>query len=152
MKPTKKLSVSEAARRIGTSRQALDVHRRKPGTPALDDTEGWRTYLAANGREGSAPPEIRAKIAKERHKLLAAMAEREQLRLSKDKGEVIAKAEVSTALARGMSVLFGQLESIFSNEFPRLVVGLEPAAIAAQARDAIEKLREGLRAEFSKFL
>ena len=55
----KNLTKSALADSLGISRQALNVHLKKPDAPKIADLAGWQIYLAANGRIGTSDGKYR---------------------------------------------------------------------------------------------
>src|SRR4051812_5918967 len=104
-KTKSKATLSQTAKRLGVSRQLLSAHRKKSDAPPLGDVAAWEEFLALHGREGSAQPELRKKIAEQRLKLLTSMAGREAIRLAKDHREMILRDEVVMVIRKGMSQL-----------------------------------------------
>ena len=150
-KKPKQLGTKTAlARELGISRQALGRHAKKPGAPGLADVAGWQEFLAAHGREGSAPPELRKRIAEQRLRLLKAMATRAEYSSARERGEMLSKAEVQFALAKGTALLFSGLDRLANVEWPATLKGCSEAEICLKVKGDIEKLKEDFRAALQK--
>jgi hypothetical protein len=139
---SKKTKVTQAilAKKLEVSRQLIAAHIKKGGTPPLNDTEAWRTFLAALGRAGSAPPDIRRKIALERLGILRAQRarfERENQIAAKELmpcGDAIAQAD-------GAMAFFFDHFARWENELPPRLSGLSSIECYKVLHNAIEGLR-----------
>jgi hypothetical protein len=109
----------------------------------LTDVEGWQLYLAEHGREGSAPPELRKRIAEQRLRLLRAMATRAEHASRKERGELIPKAEVQFAVAKGTSVFWSALEEM-AQKLPADIKGCDERTCHAKLLVWLETARHGL--------
>jgi hypothetical protein len=75
MKPKtepKKQTQASLAGLLGVSRQLISCHVKAGGAPPLDDLAGWTAHLAARGRTGSLPPDLRRAIGEQRLAILKA--------------------------------------------------------------------------------
>jgi hypothetical protein len=142
-KSRKPSTITALAHELGISRQALGRHRTKPGAPALTDVAGWEEFLAAHGREGSAPPELRRKIGVQRLRLLRALATRAEYAASKERGELISRAEVQFALSKGTSVFWTALEEM-AQKLPADIKGCDERTCHAKLLVWLETARHGL--------
>ena len=141
---------SAFAGQLGISRQLLNAHLRRPDHPKLGDVPGWTAHLAAHGRDGSAPPDLKRKIAEAR---LAVLKQTERgLRQANDErdGRTIGKDEVSTGIKSCVALMFSELDRLFLNELPPALKGLDELAIKARCNGAIASLRASLRERFGK--
>lgn len=82
------------------------------------------------------------------NKLKEYKAQREEIALQRDKGKLIVRDEVSTGIAKGMSVLFTEIERNFG-VLPAALVGLDAPGIQAALTKAVEAFKEALRKDFS---
>jgi hypothetical protein len=134
------------ARRLGVSRQLLASRRKIPGAPALNDVAGWQTFLAAFGREGSAPPELRAKIAEQRLALLAEMTKRARLENMRTESRTVERGAVQLCLARGVGLLFSELDRFATIEGPTALRGLDEQGCCAVLQVEMKRIGENFRA------
>lgn len=139
----------ELATILGVSPAALNYHVRKGDAPPLDDIPAWEAFLGANGREGSLPEELRRKIGEQRHKLLAASARREEIRLAKEEGETLDRATTASVIASAMAMIFDTLDRAFGNELPATLAGAGPQEIGAKLTAILAGAKEGMRRSFS---
>src|SRR3989442_1933068 len=100
-------NASELARLLGCSRQLISSHRRKPGAPPLADVSGWEEFLAAYGREGSMPRGLRERVARERLRLLAAIATKAERENTKAAGKSLEASEGKTVIQQRVPLHFG---------------------------------------------
>lgn len=146
-KNSKTESAASFARRIGISPQGLQHHvKASEDAPPIGDVDAWIKFLAVHGREGSAPPDLRRKIASARHRLLAAQAAREEIRLQRESGQMVPKAEVREGLAAAQGLLFQTLDRVFLNELPPVLQGLS----AKQMRDRMTTEIEAVKGAWVK--
>lgn len=82
--------------------------------------------------------------------LVEAKAKRERLKLDREKGEVISRDLVKSAVQTGVSAVFAGLDKRFVNELPPVLKGLDEIAIRDRVRSSIEKLKADLRVEFAR--
>ena len=141
------LTATEAAKKLGLSRQLLEHHAKTDGAPARWNIPAWRKWLDdRNGdiriadADEALPPALREQIAKERLRLLKAEAGREEIRLAKDQKLVVDRSEVEQALHRIIPMFFDEMETEFCHVLPPVVAGKTPEQIAAHHREAITKI------------
>lgn len=82
-------------------------------------------------------------------RLKKAQAEREEIRLAKDRRTVIPHAEVAAGINSGVAILFSDLDRVFASELPPALVGLDALAIRAKVLSEIERLKTLLREHFA---
>ena len=70
---------------------------------------------------------------------------REVVRLAHDKRQLLDRAEVQRGISRGMAQLFGDLDRIFTAEFPARAKGRDEREIRVMAQNEIEALKAALR-------
>lgn len=147
-KTLKTLTQTAVAKQLGISRQLLSSHLKTPGAPSLDDLEGWRTFLAQVGRSGSAPPDLRRKIAVERLGILkeqrAALARKNET----EAGELMPCASAARQAAEAMGYTFSELERL-CRETPPSLAGLPAVEIGKRLSAEIEKIRSTLKEKFA---
>jgi|ERR1043166_7981596 hypothetical protein len=143
-------TAAELARILGVSRQLISAHQKDPDAPPIGDVDGWTAYLAAHGREQSGPPELRAQIGAQRLALLTAIRHREELKLSRERCEMLDKAEVQAAILKGTAVFFSALDRLAGMELPAQLRGLDEAGIAQRLAAAVEQLKAMLRDGLAK--
>ena len=150
-RPTKsKLTKSALAAALGITRQALNVHIKKPDAPCLADLEGWQVYLAANGRIGTAPADLRREISAERLAILRATRKKLDRTNLIETNELISFAEASRQAAAAVHLIFSDLQAD-SNELPPQLVGLnDPVQIFKILTSRLEKHRASWDAAFKK--
>jgi hypothetical protein len=141
-KSTTKITQSSLASILGISRQALAVHMKSSDHPRLDDLSGWQLLLAQKGRIGTAPPELRAEIARERLAILKETKERlaRENRIANGELMPVAKAKEQAAFACGY--FFADLERMERELPPRLA-----GATAVDAFKILHVSHETLRRE-----
>jgi hypothetical protein len=83
-------------------------------------------------------------------RLKKAQALREELRLEKDKGESLNKAEAQFAISKAMNALFDGLDRFANVEGPPDLKGMEEAACQKIILRAIEKLKEDFLAQLKE--
>jgi hypothetical protein len=162
MKPTKKArqsqiaaepkppqKVADLARALGVKRQTLEVHVKKTGAPPLDDVDGWRTHLAAFGREGSAPPDWRNKIAEERCGLIREMRLKAHRENQIKSGEVIEFKVVQHFLNDLVgNFFFGEMDRA-QNTWPSSLKGRSELEIFQTLKDECNRIKTGLKDRLS---
>ena len=84
-------------------------------------------------------------------RLKKAQAEREEIRLAKDRGQVVTRAEVTACIAGGQSILYGELDREFINELPPILVGLDALTISRKCRESVERVRCASRDKFEEW-
>lgn len=147
--PRKARSQSDLARILGVTRQVVAARIKAGGAPPLGDTEAWIALLASDGRaDGAAPPEWRAKLAEARHKLIAAQAAREELKLAAEQNRVVDRHQVESDIRAGISELYSNLDRVFCCELPPALIGLAEMDIRARCKTEIEELKRALRERF----
>ena len=82
--------------------------------------------------------------------LVEAKAKRERLKLEREKGEVIGRDLVKSAVQTGVAAVFAGLDKRFVNELPPVLKGLDELAIRDRVRASIERLKADLMKEFAK--
>ena len=146
-KPTNQ---KELAAALGVSRQTIAHHLKQPGVPPIGDVKAWQIHLAAHGRDGSAPPDLRRKLAEKRLEILTETKRQLARENAIAEGKTIGKDEVSTGIKSAMALLFGELDRIFCSELPPALKGLPEPEIKARCVASIGQLRATLREKFSR--
>lgn len=147
--PKPKFNKSALASVLGISRQALNVHLRKPDHPPIDDIAAWEALLAERGREGTAPGKYRDDIAKARLAIL-----RETEKKLKRENQIAAKELMPVADAirhagQAGGFFMGALEKL-CREFPPLLSGCNTVEIAQRMESKIEGIRRELKIKLAE--
>jgi len=144
---SKKLTLAALAKKLGVSRQLLGSHVKNGGSPDLSDPEAWRIFLAAHGRSGSAPPDLRRKIAEQRLAILkeqrAALARKNAL----EAGELMPVASAVRQAGEAMGYTFSELERM-ARECPPGLAGQDAVTIGKRLSAEVEKIRKTLNEKF----
>ena len=82
--------------------------------------------------------------------LVEAKAKRERLKLEREKGEVIGRDLVKSAVQTGVAAVFAGLDKRFVNQLPPVLKGLDELAIRDRFRSEIERLKGDLVREFAQ--
>lgn len=143
-------TAAELARQLGVSRQLIAAHQSKPGAPELSDTESWQEFLAAFGREGSTPKELRNQIAAERLRLLKAMGEKAERANAVEAGKMLPADEVADTIRRAVATAFSVIEKSFDG-LPCVIAGLPADQIADHLRKSLDGFKNALRDGFLKW-
>lgn len=137
--------VKRLAATLGMQRKSLLVHVRKPDAPELQDVDGWRQYLAAIGRQGSAPPDLRRVQAIARARLAVAQAVRVETSTKVAAGELVDRDAVREGIGRALAAHFATLEAVMCSELPPVLVGLDERQLRERLRRAVEGFKAKLR-------
>lgn len=137
---------------IGITPTDLEHHLQNAEAPALGDVAGWEAFLAAHGRTGSAPTDLRTKIAKKRLEILTETKEAMARKAAREKNETADKGEVRTWMRSFMALLFGELDRIFGMELPASGKGLSEVELKRRVDVGIKQLKETLRKRFQEQL
>ena len=149
-KPNKpKMTHSKLAKALGISPQLLSAHVRKPGAPPLSDRAGWIEFLATFGRDGSAPPDLRRKIAEKRLAILNEQLITAQRDNAKAAGEMVLFQDCRRQAAEAAQKYFDCLDAQ-AQELPPMLAGLEPVAIHKKLCERREQIRTELNEYFDK--
>jgi phage terminase Nu1 subunit (DNA packaging protein) len=141
---TDKMTQAKLAGILGVSRQVIAHHQRSGKAPKLDDVEGWIEFIAATGREGTLPKELRKEIAKQRLRLIREQADRLQLENEVRRGSVVEFKAVHQFIRDLVSnCFFGELERI-ACEFPSAFKGRTEVEIHAECLRQIESIKKAL--------
>lgn len=140
------------ARTLGITRQALNWHLKNSDAPPVGDVKAWIQFLAENGREGSAPANVRRKIAERRLEILDETLIDARRKNAEAAGRMLDAGEVRTAVLEGVATLFGETERLFVNELPPALAGLDAVTIRMRAEDAITKVKSAVREKLKRLL
>jgi hypothetical protein len=146
---SKPQTLAQLAKVLGVSRQLLNAHRRKPDAPKLSDVDGWIVWLSANGRDGSAPPELRKLIAAERLAILKETKARLARENAREAGELMPVADAKRFNAEAWSFIFDRLEHLCLEKPPALA-GRTAIEIFEQLSEFKEKMRRDAKEKFTK--
>jgi hypothetical protein len=130
---------------LGVSRQLINYHVKKTGAPKLSDVPAWEEYLAEHGRIGSAPPELRIEIAKERLAILRAVRHAKE-RENKVKDDLVCDVPRVSQFIHDLvgNCFFGELERQ-ANEYPSTLKGKNEVAIYEECLKQMESAKKTLR-------
>ena len=135
------MTVSKLATALGVSRQLISVHRKKADAPALDDLAGWTVFLAAHGRAGSVPAELRKAIAEERLKILKETTAKMNRENQIEDGKLILVTEVIRQAGCAGGYFMAALETI-CRELPPMLAGHPTEKIAVILETHVERIRK----------
>jgi len=143
-----KTTKSSLADALGISRQALNVHLKSPDAPQIDDLTGWQVFIAAHGREGTAPPDLRRAIALERLEIL----KETRAKLARENkiagGELILASDVVSQCKQAGAFFCAELDR-WAREFPPLAAGRDCVAIEQLLDIQIKRTRAELKAKLA---
>lgn len=155
MKPkTKKpITQSQLARKLGVHRQVISRHvKHDPDAPALHDVDGWMEYLAAKGREGSLPLEMRKKIGEQKLRLLRAQADKAEDEKAERRKELLPSADVNAILTELILIHFWGTYDRLTQELPPRLAGLSADEIHTVLRMEKQKLKKKLDERVTSWL
>jgi phage terminase Nu1 subunit (DNA packaging protein) len=133
--------VKKAARKLGVSRR--HYRRLKAKGIAPDQMAAER---AANGRFRDGPPDALAGIANERHRLLIAQADNEEIDRDRNRGRLVEVERVLNALEKAESMKVARERAAFVVSLPAKLGGQPADKIAA----AYEKELNEIHADYVK--
>ena len=114
----------------------------------MNDVAGWIAFLAAHGRTGSCPPELRTAIAQKRLEILAET----KIKLARENeiasGLLVPAAEAIRQAGEAGGYFMGELER-FCRELPPVLAGLTAPAVAQILDVHIERTRTELQAKLA---
>ncbi|HWX19507.1 MAG TPA: hypothetical protein VN578_06330 [Candidatus Binatia bacterium] len=146
-----KMTQSKLASILGVSRQLIAHHIKTKKGPLLSDVDGWIEHLAAIGREGSLPPEIRKRIAKERLRILQLQAERMEMENAAKRREVVSFADAQRFIQNLVAnCFFGELERM-AQEFPPTLKGKTEIQINEEVIRQIEQVKVTLQGKLDEW-
>lgn len=108
---------------LGISKQNLAFHIKGGKAPSIDDIDAWHDFLAEVGREGSAPPDLKRKIAEQRLRLVKENADRAAIENAKRRGETIDKAEMQRFMSELVANCFQAELRRMTQEYPAMLKG-----------------------------
>lgn len=140
---------SELAKALGVTRQLITAAASKPDAPKVSDVAGWREYIAAHGRTGSLPPDLRRKIAEKKLAILdqQEIAARRENQIKA--GEMMLTADAERQACEAMSLTFAELERR-DRELPPSLAGLDAVSIFKRMRADTEQIRKTLKEKFEE--
>lgn len=149
--PKKVLTKAGLAKKLGITPQALNWHlKHSEDVPPIADISGWVEFLAQNGREGSAPADVRRKIAERRFEILEQNLIEAKRRNDEAAGRVLDANQVAAAVRDAVATMFAELERIFLTEQPPAVKGLDEVKIRKKNASYIDELKTVVIEKFSK--
>jgi hypothetical protein len=144
--PTKQTQSGLAAA-LGVSRQLISCHVKAGGAPPLEDVAGWSAHLAAKGRTGSLPPDLRRAIGEQRLEILKA----QKMRLERENAVAagllmpVAAAQRQAGFACGF--FFEELQRA-ERELPPALAGLSAVEVFKHLHAFNENLRREAKLKF----
>lgn len=149
--PKKVLTKAGLAKQLGITPQALNWHlKHSDGVPRIDDVAGWVEFLAQNGREGSAPEDVRRKIAERRFEILEQDLIEAKRKNDEAAGRVLDANAVASSIRDAVATMFAELERIFLTEQPPAVKGLDEVNIRRKNAVYIAELKTVVIEKFEK--
>lgn len=148
-RPKAKFTKSALADALGISRQALNVHLKSPDAPPIDDVAAWQVLLAAKGRIGSAPKELRHEIARERLEILKETKAKLARENAVANAELMPVADAKRQNFSAWSFVFNELERL-EREQPPALAGLTAVEIGERLHVFTERMRTEAKAKFEK--
>jgi hypothetical protein len=148
-KPKKNATKSSLSRLLGVSRQLISAHCKDPDAPPIDNPEKWALFLAAKGRSGSVPPELRRKIAEARLAILRATRARMELENRKAEGRTMLVEDGQRQAAEACSFFFAELGRM-ERELPPALAGGTAVDIFKRLHSFTETLRGEAKARFER--
>jgi len=142
-KPTQ----SELAAALGVSRQLISLHARKPDAPPLTDVSAWTAFLAAHGRDGSAPPDVRRKIAEARLAILNETQKRLERENQIASAKVMPVEDAQRQATEAVHYYFGELDRLL-RELPPAVAGMDAMAVHFKLKKSLTDLRDAAEKRF----
>lgn len=150
MKTKTKMTQSKLAEIVGVSRQLVAFHVKTGKAPKLDDIDGWLEHLAAVGKDGSLPPELRKKIAQQRYRLLKANADKAEMEHMLRRKEAVEFEFVEQFIGHMVDVFFAEIERM-RHEFPVALKGRTEVEISKVVGERFDRLAEDCRRAMDKF-
>ena len=133
---------------LGVSRQLIAYHLRAGECPPLTDRKAWVEFLAQKGRSGSAPPELRRKIAEKRLAILEQTRKRMARENEAAAGLMMPTEEARRQAAIACSFLFAELER-GERELPPAMAGQTAVEIFKRLHGFTEALRKAAKDKFN---
>ena len=135
------------AKALGVSRQLISYHAKKKHAPSINDTEAWREFLLAEGRDAGLPKHLREELAKQRLRLLTEQADKLEMENAVKRREVINFESVKQFIRDiNQNCFFGELDRL-ANEFPSALKGQNEIEIHKECLAQIERIKTVLRAK-----
>jgi hypothetical protein len=141
-----KLTKSALADALGISRQALNVHLKSPDAPPVDDLDAWQIWLAAHGRIGTAPEDLRRAIAEKRLAIMEETRVKQSRENDIEAGKLIPFAHVVRQACEAGGFFMSEVER-WARELPPMLAGKSCAEIAQVMDAQIERTRAELKAK-----
>jgi len=136
----RKFTKTAFADALGISRQALNVHLKAPDAPPIGDLDAWQIYLAAHGRIGSAPDDLRRAIAQERLDILKETKAKLARQNKVEDDLLMPVADAKRQNSSAWNFVFSELER-FQNELPPILAGLSAVEIYKHLHAFTERMR-----------
>lgn len=125
---------------------------KKAGCPAFITGNRIRLELLLKwyfSQDGSSQSELPEGLGTWREALNKVQTEREQLKLSNERGETMLTVDAQTQAASAMTEAFSELERM-ARELPPAMAGLDAVAIYKRMSAEIERIRKTLKKKFEE--
>jgi hypothetical protein len=138
----------ELADELGVSRQAITAASQKNDAPKIGDVAAWRAYLAAHGRTGSLPADLRRKIGEARLAILLEQQVAAKRQNDVEAGRMMLTADAVAQAAEAGAMVMSELERL-AREIPPAISGLDSISIAKRLNAEVEQIRKTLKEKFN---
>lgn len=149
MKNKKPKTHQQLADALGCSRQLITAAAAKPDAPKIGDVAGWKAFIAAHGRSGSLPLDLRRKIGEAR----LAILKQQEIAAKRDNaikaGEMMPTADAERQAAEAMALTFAELERM-AREIPPAIAGCDCVSVSKRISAEIERIRKTLKEKFQE--
>jgi len=145
-KPTAKQKITKSAfaDALGISRQALNLHLKSLDAPPIGDIDGWQIFLAAHGRIGTAPEDLRRTIALKRIAIMEETRVKQKRANDIEAGKFVLASDAIRQAGEAGGFFMGELER-WARELPPALAGKSAADIAVVLDVNIERTRTELQ-------
>jgi hypothetical protein len=145
-----KITQTELAKSLNVSRQLIWFHRKSGRTPKLDDIKGWKTFLAAHGRQGSAPTtELRTQIARTKLAILRETKHSKSRENKIEDGTIMDSGNVRRFVTSLVSLFFAHIDNL-TQELPTALKGKAELEISEVLEKKKLAIVESLKAKMSE--
>lgn len=135
------------AKKLGITRQLLSAHKKNPLAPKTDSFSEWKAFLATIGRDGSAPTDVRRKIAEKRLAILHEQHIAAQRDNAKAAGDMVSFQECRRQASEAAALYFDLWDSA-CRELSPILKGLDEISIYKKLCQRREEIRETLNRAF----
>jgi hypothetical protein len=141
------MNQTELAKKLGVTRQLLSAHKKNPLAPKTNSFADWKTFLATIGRDGSAPIDVRRKIAEKRLAILHEQHIAAQRENAKAAGDMVSFQECRRQASEAAATYFAEWER-GCRELPPILKGMDEISIFKKLTQRLEEIRETLNRAF----